>query len=125
MQAWRQFWCRHRTLEWERNIYGDEVYLTGYSRSLWRCLACAKLIGKKGMGPGDWGPELKVGQIVRPRFEDPSVDVLQAVVVAFTANSVVIQSITGHVSVKERRNIVPIDVEGPVYMPEWWEAPRG
>lgn len=114
--------CRHKRQEFQRNIYGDEMYLAPHSRSVWQCLDCGKLIGKREYGPSKL-PELRIGQIVRPRIEDAEVDVLQAVVLAFTSERVTMQSITGAVVVMERENVVPLDIAGPVYMESWWEPP--
>ena len=35
----RRLFCAHR-YEWMRNIYGDEINLSGGKRSLWDCAGC-------------------------------------------------------------------------------------
>lgn len=56
MRIWhaiRQVFCLHRRLEFVRNIYGDEINYSGGNRSLWTCLNCHALIGKKNLYFGD------------------------------------------------------------------------
>ena len=38
----KRFFCAHH-YEWMRNIYGDEINLSGGKRSLWGCTACGKV----------------------------------------------------------------------------------
>ena len=38
----KRFFCAHR-YEWMRNIYGDEINLSGGKRSLWGCIECGKV----------------------------------------------------------------------------------
>ncbi len=38
----RRLFCAHR-YEWMRNIYGDEINLSGGKRSLWGCAECGKV----------------------------------------------------------------------------------
>lgn len=70
----------------------------------------------KGEGQISELPELREGQVIKPYFEDPTQDVLQAVVLAVNGDSVTIRSITGRISVKARRNVVPLDINGPVFI---------
>ena len=37
------FFCKHNYL-WVRNVYGDEIYMTGkWKRSWWKCYKCGKI----------------------------------------------------------------------------------
>lgn len=37
-----RFFCKHDYL-WVRNVYGDEIYMTGkFKRSWWKCNKCDK-----------------------------------------------------------------------------------
>jgi hypothetical protein len=37
-----RFFCKHDFL-WLRNVYGDEIYMTGkFKRSWWKCNKCGK-----------------------------------------------------------------------------------
>lgn len=37
-----RFFCKHNYL-WDRNVYGDEIYMTGkFKRSWWKCNKCGK-----------------------------------------------------------------------------------
>lgn len=38
----KRLFCAHR-YEWMRNIYGDEINLSGGKRSLWGCAECGKV----------------------------------------------------------------------------------
>ena len=38
----KKFFCRH-SYEFVRNVYGDEIMLLGWKRSVWRCTKCSKL----------------------------------------------------------------------------------
>jgi len=38
----KRVFCAHR-YEWMRNIYGDEINMSGGKRSLWRCAECGKV----------------------------------------------------------------------------------
>ena len=38
----KRLFCAHR-YEWIRNIYGDEINLSGGKRSLWGCAECGKV----------------------------------------------------------------------------------
>jgi hypothetical protein len=40
----RRLFCRHRRLSWVRNVYGDEIILCGYRRTVMRCDYCGKSI---------------------------------------------------------------------------------
>lgn len=42
----KQLLCNHieHHLEFIRNIHGDEIYLAGGKRSIWRCTNCGKII---------------------------------------------------------------------------------
>ena len=44
----RRLFCAHR-YEWMRNIYGDEINLSGGKRSLWRCAECGKIHARDGL----------------------------------------------------------------------------
>ncbi len=39
--------CGHKKLLFCRNIYGDEIIEKGYSRSIWQCASCGKVIYSK------------------------------------------------------------------------------
>ncbi len=39
---WRRMFCRHDFRFW-RNIYGDEIILSGWKRSDWKCAKCGQL----------------------------------------------------------------------------------
>lgn len=41
MKAIKHLFCRHEYI-FVRNIYGDEIILTGYKRSIWKCTKCGK-----------------------------------------------------------------------------------
>jgi hypothetical protein len=44
MDRWfRRILCNHQQKAFVRNIYGDEIILMGYKRSIWRCKNCDKL----------------------------------------------------------------------------------
>lgn len=45
--------CSHRRAVFVRNVYGDEIRLWNWKRSIWRCETCGQLIGR---------PELVNGQ---------------------------------------------------------------
>lgn len=45
MGIFKMIFCRHKTEEFIRNIYGDEVNRMG-GRSLWKCKRCGKYIVK-------------------------------------------------------------------------------
>lgn len=47
----KRLFCAHR-YEWLRNIYGDEINLSGGARSLWRCAECGKFQALEPQ-PGD------------------------------------------------------------------------
>ena len=38
----KQLFCAHN-FEFVRNVYGDEIMLLGWKRSVWRCTKCSKL----------------------------------------------------------------------------------
>jgi Zn-finger protein len=38
----KRVFCAHR-YEWMRNIYGDEINVSGGKRSVWRCSKCGKV----------------------------------------------------------------------------------
>jgi hypothetical protein len=42
----KRLFCTHKTIKFVRNIYGDEILLAGYKRSLWKCEKCNGYIGK-------------------------------------------------------------------------------
>lgn len=44
----KRLFCAHR-YEWLRNIYGDEINLSGGARSLWRCAECGKFQARDGL----------------------------------------------------------------------------
>lgn len=47
MKTWlKRLLCKHKSLNWIRNIYGDEIILRGYKRSAWRCEHCDKIFYK-------------------------------------------------------------------------------
>jgi hypothetical protein len=37
----RRLFCDH-VWEWRRNLYGDQIHLSGGNRSLWCCVKCDK-----------------------------------------------------------------------------------
>lgn len=39
----RHLFCRHRDLQFLRNIYGDEINACGGKRSWWRCTKCGAI----------------------------------------------------------------------------------
>lgn len=39
---WRRVTCRHRRYFFVRNIYGDEIILANWKRSIWRCELCGR-----------------------------------------------------------------------------------
>ena len=42
-----RFFCKHNYL-WVRNVYGDEIYMTGkFKRSWWKCNKCGKRQSKE------------------------------------------------------------------------------
>jgi hypothetical protein len=44
----KRFFCAHR-YEWMRNIYGDEINISGGKRSLWGCVECGKVQARDGL----------------------------------------------------------------------------
>lgn len=43
----KMIFCRHKEIEFRRNIHGDEINHTGGMRSMWKCKRCDKFIYKK------------------------------------------------------------------------------
>lgn len=41
-RLWWRLWCKH-DFEHLRNLYGDQVWMAGYKRSLWMCRHCDKV----------------------------------------------------------------------------------
>ena len=47
MPDWlKRLFCFHRSVTFERNIYGDEILAHGMKRSQWRCNACGARVFK-------------------------------------------------------------------------------
>lgn len=47
MTRWfKRLLCRHRDLEFARNIHGDEIRERGWKRSLWQCTRCGAVVPK-------------------------------------------------------------------------------
>jgi hypothetical protein len=42
-KLFKRIFCKHRSGYFVRNIYGDEINLTG-ERSIWKCLGCGKYL---------------------------------------------------------------------------------
>ena len=42
MNIIRRLFCKHN-YEFVRNIYGDEIRLLGWKRSVWKCSKCGKI----------------------------------------------------------------------------------
>ena len=42
----KRLFCKHDKLFFIRNVYGDEIIDLGYSRSVWKCEKCGKIIYK-------------------------------------------------------------------------------
>lgn len=43
----KRLFCRHSSIEFVRNIYGDEIIECGYKRSLWKCTHCGAVVLEK------------------------------------------------------------------------------
>lgn len=49
----KRFFCAH-SFEFVRNIYGDEIIVCGWKRSVWRCAKCGKVQDRDALhDPGD------------------------------------------------------------------------
>lgn len=44
----KQLFCKHE-YKYIRGIYGDEIILSGYKRSVWKCEKCGKFKGSKSL----------------------------------------------------------------------------
>jgi len=44
----KRFFCKH-DLTFVRNIYGDEIIMSGYKRSIWKCAKCGALVFKEDL----------------------------------------------------------------------------
>jgi len=40
----RRLFCRHASVTFVRNIYGDAIILSGYKRSIWKCQDCGAVL---------------------------------------------------------------------------------
>jgi hypothetical protein len=47
-----RFLCKHE-FEIVRNVYGDEIIMLNYKRSVWRCVHCRKIQLRDSLGPTD------------------------------------------------------------------------
>lgn len=45
MNLFKRLFCKHN-YEFVRNIYGDEIVLLGFNRSIWSCRKCNKTVFK-------------------------------------------------------------------------------
>jgi len=41
----KRLFCKHYKVEFVRNIYGDEILMWNYKRSIWKCVKCGALVG--------------------------------------------------------------------------------
>ena len=46
MEILKRLFCKHE-YKFVRNIYGDEIILCGWNRSVWKCDKCGKIIYRK------------------------------------------------------------------------------
>lgn len=46
MNWFKRFFCKHSDQVWMRNIYGDEVRMLNWKRSVWGCGHCGRVILK-------------------------------------------------------------------------------
>lgn len=44
-----KLFCKHNYNIFVKNIYGDEIILSGFKRSVWKCSKCGKLIYKDSL----------------------------------------------------------------------------
>lgn len=42
----RSLLCRHRSVSFVQNLYGDQIIEWGWKRSVWRCDRCGALVGR-------------------------------------------------------------------------------
>ena len=49
MNIFSKFFCRHKTIKFHRNIYGDEINRCDGKRSWWYCDDCGKFLLKDNL----------------------------------------------------------------------------
>ena len=47
----KHLFCFKHDYLWMRNLYGDEIIVYGYKRSMWRCRKCGKIQYRKDLVP--------------------------------------------------------------------------
>jgi hypothetical protein len=52
MALLKRLFCRHRSLQFVRNIHGDEIREHGWARSLWRCADCQAVVSRDDFNHG-------------------------------------------------------------------------
>lgn len=52
MNFLKRLFCRHRNLQFVRNISGDEINDRGGARSLWRCADCQAVVSRDDFNHG-------------------------------------------------------------------------
>lgn len=49
-QFFKRLFCQHN-FRWVRNIYGDQIILHNWKRSMWKCVDCGKLQARDHLEP--------------------------------------------------------------------------